>query len=369
MPEAVTVECGFCHKHFRCPPEVQARSVRCPYCKTIVKIPGVSEEGRQAIEAMNDIIAAEKADRDRVPMSVRHRVAPPPRGIRSRTAALVWAGVLGAVLIACGIGVYVRYGRSQAAEYGEKGAKKAPVIASKAGTASAPAVATPGAPAAATPGTPGVPTAAGPGGAKAAAPAPPPEPMEPITLKVDRFLGGFKDETITYVVGHVKNNTAGPLKVIKVKLGIADKEDKDLGEATQTILNLPAGASAPLVAEWPHAEGVIGKRWFPNYDTNSQGVPDLPAVTCDDVVAVCDPNNASTTGKIKVRVTNQGVTPLPQVQFYAILISAEGKIAGIAKATVDVQLPPKKPVDVSFPWTNCSGHLVHDVEVWAQAGM
>jgi hypothetical protein len=194
-------------------------------------------------------------------------------------------------------------------------------------------------------------------------------PAEAVTLKVERLLGGFKDETITYAVGRVKNNSAGPVRVINVKLSIADKEDNELGEATQTILNLPAGATAPLVAEWKHDEGVIGRRWFPIYNTNSQGVPELPAVTCDDVVAIRDPNNASTTGKIKVRVTNQGVTPLPQVQFYAILISAEGKIAGIAKATVDVQLPPKKPVDVTFPWTNCSGYLVRDVEVWAQAGL
>jgi hypothetical protein len=359
MPEAVTVECGFCHKHFRCPPEVHVRNVRCPFCKTIVKVPASGDAGHEASEAISDKIATEKADRDRVPLSVRHRVAPPPRGVRSRAVVIVWLSLLGVGLITGGIGIYLLHGRGTPPDSTTPPASKAPAAASKVARESP----TAGAPA---PGTP--PGEAAPGAKDVAPPAPVPD--EAVTVKVERFLGGFKDATVTYVVGRVKNNTNAMIRVIKVKLTIADKEDKELGEATQTILNLPAGATAPLVAEWQHAEGVIGRKWLLSYQLNPMGVTqDLPPVVCEDAVAIRDPNNASTTGKIKVRVTNQGALALPQVQFYAIIISPEGKIAGVAKAAVDQQLPPKKAVDVTFPWVNCSAHLVQSVEVWAQAGL
>jgi hypothetical protein len=332
---------------------VHAESVRCPHCKKVVKVSAAGDAGR---EAAGGRVAAEKANRDRVPLTVQHRGDPLSRGVRSRTVVIVWLSLLGVGFIAAAAGIYFLLMCGTATKGSGKGVRKAPATVSKTDTASGPAAAAPAAPAAAV-----------------AAAAPPPAPLaaeEDFTLKVERLLGGFKDGTVTYTVGHIKNNTGSVAKVIKVALGIADKEDKNLGEATQTILNLPAGATAPLVAEWVHAEGVIGRRWYPGYSVNPAGVPqDLPPVTWEDAVAICDPNISSTTGKIKVRVTNQGATPLPQVQFYAILISPEGKMVGVAKATVDVQLPPKKPVDVAFPWTNCAGHLVQSVEVWAQAGM
>jgi len=359
VPEAITVECGFCHKHFRCPPEVHVRNVRCPFCKTVVKVPASSDAGHEAFEAISDMITTEKADRDRVPLSVRHRVAPPPRGVQSRIVVIVWLSLLGVGLIAGGVGIYLLYWRGPPPDPTTPPASKAPAAASKVANGSP----TAGAPA---PGTP--PGAAAPGAKDAAPPAPVPD--EAVTVKVERFLGGFKDATITYAVGRVKNNTNGLLKVIKVSVIVGDQDSKELGEATQIILNLSAGATAPLVAEWQHAEGVIGRRWLPNYQLNPMGVTqDLPPVVCEDAVAIRDPNNASMTGKIKVRVTNQGALALPQVQFYAIIISPEGKIAGVAKATVDQQLPPKKAVDVTFPWVNCSAHLVQSVEVWAQAGL
>jgi hypothetical protein len=337
---------------------VHVRNVRCPHCKTVVKVPAASDAGREALHAMNDMIADEKAERDRVPLAQRHRMAPPPRGIRSRSVAIVWLSLLGVGLIAGAVGIYFMYCRSKALEESAKVAQKS--------SSPAPAPGNPGPAGAA---APGAPLAASAPGATDAAP-PSPVPTEAVTVKVERFLGGFKDETVTYVVGRVKNNTSGMLKVIKVNVLIGDKDDKELGEATQIILNVPAGATVPLVAEWQHAEGVIGRKWLPNYQLNPLGVSqDMPPVVCDDAVALRDPNLSATTGKIRVRVTNQGATPLPQVQFYAIIISPEGKIAGIAKATVDQQLPPKTAVDVSFPWVNCSAHLVQGVEVWAQAGL
>jgi hypothetical protein len=390
VPETVTVECGFCRKHFRCPPELRDRPVRCPFCKTVTKIPASTEAARQAAGAISDMIAVEKADREKVPLAARHRVAPPTRGVRSKEMLIVWLGALGLGLIAGGIGIYWLYASGPQAETNSASAAKAvkssPAApkpekrSSSARGAAAVAQASARAPAS------GAKEAAA--SAAALTPEPPPEavtvkgdaastealapepPEEGVTVKVEGLLRGFKDSTITYAVGHVKNNTNGTLKVVKVIVRIADKADKELGMATQVLLNLPAGATAPLVAELQHAEGVMGRKWMPGYELTPMGVPQgLPPVAARDAIAVRDPNASATTGRIKVLVVNRGALPLPQVQFYAILTAPDGKIVGAAKATVDQTIAPNKPQEVTFPWVNCPGSLVQGVEVWAQAGL
>lgn len=388
MPEAITVECGFCHKRFRCPPEVHARTVRCPYCKTIVKVPASSETGREAVEAISDMVAAEKADRERLPLAVRHRpVAAPPRGVRSKTLVAAWLVVLGLALVGIGLGFFWVYNRSQEQAVEKKaGRKKADVASSEPAPAQGAAKASSAEPAAArpklfspgpgpaAPGAPAAPDAPAASGAPAAggqgAAADAPE-APAVTVKVERLLGGFKDETITYAVGHIKNNGNTLLKAVKISVRITDLDDKDLGEATAVILNLPGGVSAPLVAEWSHAEGVIGKRWFSaSIEINPPGIPqELPQVEASEVLAVGDPNFASRTGKVKFMATTLGSLPLPQVQVFAIILSQEGKIVGVAKGVLDAGLAPKKPKELMIPWTQCPNHLVHSAEVWAQAAL
>jgi len=317
------------------------------------------------------MIAVEKADREKVPLTARHRVAPPTRGVRSRALLIVWLVALGLGLIAGGVGIYWLYGSSPLAETNSASAEEAgnhKPAATKSEKRSASAR---GAAAVAQASAPAPAPASGAKEAVASAEALAPEPPSAsVTVKVKRLLGGFKDETITYAVGHVKNNTNGTLKVVKVIVRIGDKDDKELGQATQVLLNLPAGATAPLVAEWQHAEGVIGRRWMPSYQLDPIGVPqDLPPVAAQDAIAIRDPNASATTGKIKVLVVNRGALPLPQVQFYAILTAPDGKIVGAAKATVDQTLAPNKPQEVTFPWANCPGSLVQGVEVSVQAGL
>ena len=361
MPEAVTVECGFCRKHFRCPPEVRARTVRCPYCKTIVKVPASSEAGREASQAISDLVAAEKAERERVPLTARHnQVAPPPRGIRSRTLVTAWLVILGLGVVGIAVGFIWVATRSQDQAVYRKGAPKkvevpsAPPGAGAAAPAPAPKLFSPG-PAAS-------------GGRDAAGVE---AQQDRLTVKIERLLGGFRDGTVTYAAGHVRNNGNILLKAVKISVPITDADNKDLGEATAIILNLPAGATAPFVAEWQHAEGVIGKKWFAaGYELNPLGVPqDLPQVEVADVLAISDPNSAAATGKIKFVATTLGALTLPQVEVFAVILSEDKKIVGVAKVVLDAQLEPRKPKELMIPWTRCPSHLVYSAEVWVQAAL
>ena len=357
MSQAVSVQCGMCHRRFKCPPDLHDRQVRCPYCKTVVRIPASSDAGRQAVEAMSDIIAREKADREKRPLAARHRGGPPPVAVRSKNVAIVSLVLVAVGLIAAAVALVMMFGRG-----GPGGAtggpgilrilKRSPLQSNESGPAS------PGA------------DATQPGGPASAAPPAPMKPVpEPLTVKVERLIGGYKDETVTYAVGRVTNNTTGLLRVVKIIISISDKDDKDLGEATAIILNLPPGEreAAPFVAEWQHAEGVIGKKWFPGYQLNPAGVPqELPAITTEDPVPMRDQNSMATTGWIRVLVTNQGALPVPSVMVHARLLGEGGKVVGAVRVQVDKDLPPKKQVEIRVPWTQCAGHLVHSAEVWVQ---
>jgi len=356
MSQAVSVQCGMCHRRFKCPPDLHDRQVRCPYCKTVVRIPASSDAARQAVAAMGDIIAREKAEREKRPLAERHHGGPAPVAVRSKNVAIVSLVLVAVGLIAAAIALVIVFGRGRPdGATGGPGilriSKRSPLESNESGPAS------PGA------------DATQPGGPAAAAPPVPMKPVpEAVAVKVERLIGGYKDETITYAVGRVTNNTTGILRVIKIIISLSDKDDKDLGEATAIILNLPAGEAAPFVAEWQHAEGVTGKKkWFSNYQLNPPGVPqELPAITTEDPVPMRDQNSMATTGWIRVLATNQGALPVPTVTVYALLLGDGGKVVGAARAQVDTSLPPKKQVEIRVPWTQCAGHLVRSAEVWVQ---
>lgn len=355
MSPAVSVQCGMCHRRFKCPPDLHDRQVRCPYCKTVVRIPASSDAGRQAVEAMSDIIAREKADREKRPLTARHHGGPPPVAVRSKNVAIVSLVLVAVGLIAAAVALVIVFGRGgPGGATGGPGilriSKRSPFQSNESGPTS------PGA------------DATQPGGPAAAAPPAPMKPVpEPLTVKVERLIGGYKDETVTYVVGRVTNNTTALLLVAKVIISLSDKDDKELGEATAILLNLPPGEAAPFVAEWEHAEGVIGKKWFPGYQLNPAGVPqELPAITTEYPVPMRDQNSMATTGWIRVLVTNQGTLPVPSVMVHALLLDEARKVVGAVRVQVDKDLPPKKQVEIRVPWTQCAGHLVYSAEVWVQ---
>ncbi|MBM4018218.1 MAG: hypothetical protein FJ288_07795 [Planctomycetes bacterium] len=359
MSEAVSVECGMCRRRFRCQPEMRERNVRCPYCKTIVKVPAASETGREALQAMSDLIAREKAEREKQPVTARHHGGPVSVPVRSKNVAIISLVLVGVGLVAAAIALVLVFGGGGGA--GDRSGPGLFQIGDRSPFHRENPHQAPGAP----PAPPGAPTKAGPPGT--AAPRPVKPVAEAVTVKVERLLGGYRDGTLTYAAGRVTNNTAELQRVVKVVVSIFDKDDKELGEATAIVLNLPAGATAPFVAEWPHAEDVIGRKHFPNYQLNPGGVPaELPAVASEDAVAIRDPNAMATTGRLRVIVTNQGALPLPAVHIQAVLVGDGGKVVGAVRGQVDKMLPPKKPVEISIPWSQCAGHLVQGCEVWVQ---
>jgi len=360
MSQAVSVQCGMCRRRFKCPPDLHDRQVRCPYCKTVVRIPAPSDAARQAVEAMGDIIAREKADREKRPLTGR---APAPRmmPVRNKNVAIVSLVLVAVGLVAAVIALVIVLGRGKPG--GATGGTGILRISKRSLLESSEPRP-----------TPANPDAAQGGGLASAAPPAPPAPMkplpDPLTVKVERLIGGYKDETVTYAVGRVTNNTTGLLRVVKIIISISDKNDKELGEAAAIILNLPAGEAAPFVAEWQHAEGVIGKKWFPGYEVNPPGVPqELPAITTEEPVPLRDQNAMATTGWIRILVTNQGVLPVPSVMVHALLLSEGGRVVGAARVQVDKNLPPKQQVEIRVPWAQCAGHLVHSAEVWVQPPM
>jgi hypothetical protein len=211
------------------------------------------------------------------------------------------------------------------------------------------------------PGAIPVPTAPG------TAPAP---AAEPIAIKVERLLGGFRDGTITYAVGRVTNNTDNPILVLKVLVPITDSSGTALGEAVAMILNVPPKTTVPLVAEWVHAEDVRGKKFDVRFEVNPTGVPrDLPPLSTDDVLPWPDPNALSLSGVVKTRVTNLGLVPVGTIDAVAILVGADGKIVGCARNKLTKDIKARKSQDITIRWDHCSKSLVNTAEVWVQPAL
>jgi hypothetical protein len=361
MAELLSVQCGFCHRKFRVKSEQAHRQVYCPFCKTAVKVMAQSDVAREALSEMSDMIAQEKAEHDKRPITKRHQVVLARGGVRNKNVAIIWVTLLGLALIGAVVAIVMIYGGGRWREPAK--ASGILTIGSRTGPEAPPAGA-----AAAPPGAqaqvPESPPAA-PGASRGA----PEQFTDAVTVKFERSIGGFKDDTVTYAVGRVTNNTTMTLKVLRVFVTALDKDDKQIGEATQVILNLPPGATAPMVAEWTHEPQLRAGKWMPGYQLNPVGITqDLPPVTTDGALAMGDPNQGSMTGKIAVRLTNQGLLPVPQVLAYAILLGDDGHIIGCVKNVLDVKggLLPKKAAEVTIPWERCARRNIQSVEIWVQ---
>jgi phage FluMu protein Com len=361
MAESISVQCGFCHKGFRIAPSQQNHPVRCPHCKTLVKFAAPTEAAREAIAALSEEIAEQHnrpVTAHRPPVVIRG-------GVRSKNVAIVWLVLLVVGLIAGIAGLMLVY---------KPGALGWRLAAESGGSAAAGGAR--GGPFSPKPGQPSVPGAAPDGGTGPAAMGPvvyaPGMTTPAVDIKVERLIGGYRDETVTYAVGRVTNHAGGMIKVLKVVVPILDTATKQtqIGEATAMLLAIPQGATAPLVAEWVHEAGLRGVKGEPGFEFNPVGVPqDLPVLRAEEPWPLRDPNSLVPSGRIRAKVTNQGVVPVRQVQMYALLLGADGKIVGAARAVVDKQLEPRKPDDVEIRWELCPGHLVQSTEAWAQPAL
>ena len=406
MAEPVPVDCGFCRKRFLLKPEQFNREVRCPHCKTVVRIPPPSEAAQELAAALREPAPAHRSSfGHRGPAGLRagpgRRTAPGQRTGSGQQRRVMSAGrpatrnaiiamlvIIGLIVIVVGVGLWAVFygggsresgkpaarpwhespsaGKSPGASTGQPSARGTPggtvLSPAPSPTASPTEAAAPGTnPTPATPATPGAP--AGP-------PAPEAASVTPVDIKVQRLLGGYRDGTITYAVGRVTNNTDSLLPVLKVAVPISDSSGNEVGEAVAVILNIPPKTAVPLVAEWVHAEGARGNRWDVRTQYSPPGIPrDLPALSAEEPLPWPDPNALSMAGKVKVRVTNHGFVPVQTIDAVAILIGEDGKIVGAAKNRLTEEIKPRKSVEINIHWDHCSKTLVQTAEVWVQPGM
>ncbi len=347
MSEIVQAQCGHCGKRFGLRTEQLNRQVRCPHCKTIVQINTRGGAAAGAAHGAHETPSHED--------SVASRPAPHGSvGLRHKSVAIVWVVLLGLALIGVIIGVWALYGRGGGSLVPRGGSLRTglPFERDK--------VIEPFTPPAVLEGkgtTPG----------KAAPPAPP----EPIAVKVERLLRGYKEETVTYAVGRVTNNTANTIQVLKVVVNLMDKDEAPLGDAVAVILSIPPNFTVPLVAEWKHERGARATRWMlASYETNPTGIPrELPPLTTDEPWPVRDPNSVTPTGKVSAKVTNRGAVPVRDLLVTAILVDTQHRIVGAARETITKEIKPEQAQEVSIPWDHCAGTLVNSVEVWVQPAM
>ena len=343
MPETVQAQCGFCHKRFRLRPDQLNREVRCPHCKTVVKITQKTETAEAAVEAMRDVVAGDR------PLTTTRPGARARVGIRSKNVAIVWLVLLGVGFIGVLIGLFVVFGRGGEHLMPTVGGdltghhfQRDKVVGSTPGEAAFPEAAP-------------------------RRPAPVPQ-RELVQVKVERLLRGYKDETVTYAVGHVRNNTDALIRSMKVVVGLYDKDEKLLGEAVGILINIPPKYTVPLVAEWMHEQGVRSTRWaLAGWETEPTGVPrELPRLEASDPWAKRDPNSVAPEGEVSASVTNHGAVPVRDMDMIVILLDTKGRIVGAAKSAVTKEIKPEASEEVSIRWTRCAGTLVSSAEVWVQ---
>jgi hypothetical protein len=192
-----------------------------------------------------------------------------------------------------------------------------------------------------------------------------------ISIVVERLIGGFAGERLTYAVGRVTNGSMSLVHVLKVTVPISETSGGDeIGKAEAVLMNIPPGATVPLVAEWTHEEGQRGVKNTPTCQVDPPGITQgLPAIAAEDAVPLGDANNSANTGRVTAWLTNKGVLPVPQVEMFAILIGEDGKIIGATRGTITIPLAPGKATKAAIPWSLCPGRLVTKAELWAQAKM
>lgn len=350
MPETVQAQCGFCQKRFRLRADQLNREVRCPHCKTIVKITQRTETAAAAVEAIRD---APRPDR---PVASSRRGAMAQVAMRNKNVTIVWLALLGVGFIGVLIGLFVVFGRRGEHFMPNVGGdltghhfQRDKVVGSTPGEA-----AFPGAGATVPEGAP-------------RRPAPAPQ-RELVQVKVERVLRGYKDETVTYAVGHVRNNTDDLIRSMKVVVGLYDKDEKPLGDAVGILINIPPKYTVPLVAEWTHEQGVRATRWaLAGWETEPTGVPrELPRLEAGEPWPKRDPNSVAPEGEVSASVTNHGTVPVRDMDMVAILLDTKGRIVGAAKSAVTKEIKPEASAEVSIRWTHCAGTLVSSAEVWVQ---
>jgi DNA-directed RNA polymerase subunit RPC12/RpoP len=376
MADIVQAQCGACRKRFGLRKDQLNRDVQCPHCRTVVRI--AAKVDAPASAPADPLAALKQATSGAAgaPRGAAHgghgghggqgahggdvplRPAVGMRGgVRHKSVAIVWAVLIGMALIGGIVGLFVIFGRDE------------PPPATR---GSGNPMGLPDVPPLTPLGPDGKPVsgqaATGAAAGSGTAPLAPDPSQEPLYVKVEHLLYGFADDSATYAVGFVKNNTADPIKALKVTVDLMDKEDNPLGKAEGVLLNIPPGARTPLVCEWRHEQGVRARKYYiSDINPSPPGVPkDLQPLVCRDPWPRQDPNSVASNGIVTVSVTNLGNLPVQTLTVIGVLRDTQGEAIGAFRDSVTTRLDPNVPTEVKAHWTHCAGTLVNGVEVWAQ---
>jgi len=381
MAKTVGAQCGHCRKNFRLREDQLNREVRCPHCRTIVKIAPQTEAGVEAARALRGTGAGKAAGgsgESEKPLTI-HRPVSVQGGIRNRSLAIVWAVLLGLGFIAAIIIMVVVFkDRNMGSEPTPTSSASSTPIAqgptTGTGTPSAPgavpATGTTAAPLAGSPvgGTPGAPSPASPG--TGVGPVTEWRPETPqVEVTIARPIRGYFDDTCTYAVGRVTNRGSQTVPALRVSVLLMESKDgADVGTAVADILNLPPGHTAPVVAELRHPEGVRAMAWAPGQvEFEPEGVPtQLPPLEVVGAVPMPSPNQVELSGLIRIHVTNHGAVEVKEMLVTALLVDGKGKIVGALKAGATKTIQPGATEEITVEWQNCSSTLVKAVDAWAQ---
>ncbi|MGB2998636.1 MAG: FxLYD domain-containing protein [Phycisphaerae bacterium] len=331
MSKVLSARCGFCRKGFKLRPDQVGREVRCPHCKTIVKITPQTETGREAGEALRPALPGRRE------VAARRTPALPKGGVRSRNLAIVWVALIGVGIVGAAIGLVVAFTR-------EKPAPR-PV-----GHAPPPTYGVPGE-------SPGESSGSFFGAGLRG--------REAVKLKVQRVIRGFKNSTQTYAVGFVTNVTAETLHTVKVLVVFFDRGDNELGEAHALVAALGPGETAPFVVVWEHVKGVRASKWAYDYEVLPAGLDQSPGslLIKDAPRTQRDEGGFGTTGRVSLWVANEGKGPVEAVEVTAVMLDTKGEVAGAAKDVVRQRIEPGEEKDVSIRYERCRSELIRRTEV------
>ena len=324
MADVFRTECKVCGKGFKLRPNQLGREVRCPYCKAICKILPQTETAREAVEALRGEVPEHR------PVTTHRQVVMPRGGVRHMSVAIVWLVLIGVVAIGLVILLVVMARRPQPTAPAPGPAPGSGVVGAAGTPATAPPV------------------------TSAVAPT-----VEAVNLNIEKLVSGFQNDTRTYAVGTITNQTSAMIREVEIKVGIYDAQEQELGQAKARVRDLKPGEKAPVVAVWEHDPAVRGVKWAPNYDA----LATPPAGQPTDLAIVPfpwfqpDAGSSVRTGKIVTDVKNQGVQAVSAVEVTAVMRDAEGQVIGAAHDVVRVTIMPGETKTVEIRYERCPDYL------------
>ena len=227
MPETMPVQCGACLKRFRIRQDQVNRVVRCPHCKTVARIEA-ELQAPLAPAALNpavaEIVAAKRAE----PEMARPRPAV-VTGLRSKNVAIIWAAVLGGLVVVAIVAVTILASRPPP----QQPTKAKPILTATTPPPMARASETE------TAGQVDERSAGGGRTAQAGTAAGANQPAvgateDAVQFQSIKLIGG--GDYVSYVAGRLTNTTGATIKVLKIVVPINGSDGKKVGEAAVVLL-------------------------------------------------------------------------------------------------------------------------------------